>query len=59
MREQLTSVGLDSVVDLRLGDAVELLQTLDGPFDFVLLDLWKELYVALRPPGAAARRGTR
>jgi predicted O-methyltransferase YrrM len=43
--EQLTSVGLDSVVDLRLGDAVELLQTLDGRFDFVLLDLWKELYV--------------
>lgn len=43
--DQLTSVGLDSVVDLRLGDAVELLHTLDGPFDFVLLDLWKELYV--------------
>jgi predicted O-methyltransferase YrrM len=43
--EQLTSVGLDSVVDLRLGDATELLQTLDGPVDFVLLDLWKELYV--------------
>jgi predicted O-methyltransferase YrrM len=44
--EQLTSVGLDSIVDLRLGDAVELLHTLDGPFDFVLLDLWKELYVS-------------
>jgi predicted O-methyltransferase YrrM len=43
--EQLTGVDLDSVVDLRLGDAVELLQMLDGPFDFVLLDLWKELYV--------------
>jgi predicted O-methyltransferase YrrM len=44
--EQLTSVGLGPVVDLRLGNAVELLETLEGPFDFVLLDLWKELYVA-------------
>ena len=28
-----------------LGDATEMLKTLEGPFDFVLLDLWKNLYV--------------
>jgi predicted O-methyltransferase YrrM len=44
--EQLAGVGLDPVADLRLGDALDVLITLDGPFDFVLLDLWKELYVA-------------
>jgi predicted O-methyltransferase YrrM len=44
-RAQLADAGLDRVVDWRCGDAVELLDELDGPFDFVLLDLWKELYV--------------
>jgi predicted O-methyltransferase YrrM len=42
---QLSKVGLGSVVDFRLGDALEILVTLAGPFDFVLLDLWKDLYV--------------
>ena len=42
---QLSNVGLESVVDFRLGDALEILVTLAGPFDFVLLDLWKDLYV--------------
>jgi predicted O-methyltransferase YrrM len=44
-REQLGSVNLHRHVDFRVGDAVALLETLPGPFDFVLLDLWKELYV--------------
>ena len=43
--KQLTSVGLQSHVDLRLGDALAILPTLDGPFDLVLVDLWKDLYV--------------
>ena len=43
--EQLASVGLAAFVDLRLGDALAVLAQLDGPFDFVLLDLWKNLYV--------------
>jgi predicted O-methyltransferase YrrM len=44
-REKLASVGLDEYVDFKVGDALQLLDTLSGPFDFVLLDLWKELYV--------------
>jgi predicted O-methyltransferase YrrM len=43
--KQLASVGLAAFVDLRLGDALAVLAQLDGPFDFVLLDLWKNLYV--------------
>jgi predicted O-methyltransferase YrrM len=44
-REQLASVGLDGYVDFRVGDALEILEALPGPFDFVLVDLWKDLYV--------------
>jgi predicted O-methyltransferase YrrM len=40
-----------------LGDAVALLATQPGPIDFVLLDLWKDLYIpcfdALYPKLAA------
>jgi predicted O-methyltransferase YrrM len=44
-RDAITRAGLAEYVDFRVGDALELLQTLPGPFDFVLLDLWKDLYV--------------
>lgn len=44
-RAQLDRVGLADHVEWRTGDALEQLAQLDGPFDFVLLDLWKELYV--------------
>lgn len=44
-KEQLAKAGLDDVVNWRCGDAVELIAAEDGPFDFVLLDIWKELYV--------------
>lgn len=37
--------GLDDVIAVLPGDALETLQTLDGPVDFVLLDGWKELYL--------------
>jgi len=36
--------GLSRVVDSRLGDAHELVQTLPGPFDFVFIDADKEWY---------------
>jgi len=45
-RAQLTKAGLAEFVDFRVGDALATLGTLPGPFDFVLLDLWKDLYVA-------------
>ena len=37
--------GLADVVDFRLGDAVALIHADPGPFDLVLLDIWKDLYV--------------
>jgi predicted O-methyltransferase YrrM len=44
-RDALRRAGLDGQVELILGDARELIPTLDGAFDFVLIDLWKDLYV--------------
>jgi predicted O-methyltransferase YrrM len=43
-REQLCKAGLEHVVDFRCGDAVEMIKADPGPFDFILLDIWKELY---------------
>lgn len=44
-RAQLEEAGLADYVEWLQGDALELLAALDGPFDFVLLDIWKELYI--------------
>ena len=44
-REQLTRAGLEEFVDFRPGDARESLAKLHGSVDFVLLDLWKDLYI--------------
>ena len=44
-REQLSQAGLADLVDFRLGDAKESLSKLDRNVDFVLLDLWKDLYI--------------
>jgi predicted O-methyltransferase YrrM len=44
-KNTLASVGLASYVDFRIGDALEILPQSAGPFDFVLLDLWKDLYL--------------
>ena len=44
-RTQLEEAGLLPQVEWMLGDATQMLKTLDGPFDFVLVDLWKHLYV--------------
>ncbi len=43
-RDQLEKAGLGGVVDFRCGDAVEMIKADAGPFDFILLDIWKELY---------------
>jgi len=42
---QLARAGLAGYVEFRVGDALDSLATLPGPFDFVLIDLWKDLYV--------------
>jgi len=44
-RAELAKAGLDGVVDFRCGDALEMLAADPGPWDFVLLDIWKELYL--------------
>lgn len=44
-RERLAKAGLEQFVEFKLGDALETLRSLPGPFEFVLLDLWKNLYV--------------
>jgi predicted O-methyltransferase YrrM len=44
-RTQLEEAGLAAQVEWMLGDATQMLKGLNGPFDFVLVDLWKDLYV--------------
>jgi predicted O-methyltransferase YrrM len=44
-REALAEAGLGGHVEFRSGDAIDILATLPGPFDFVLIDLWKDLYI--------------
>jgi predicted O-methyltransferase YrrM/catechol 2,3-dioxygenase-like lactoylglutathione lyase family enzyme len=44
-QEQIDKAGLTDVVEIRLGDALETLKNSIETFDFVLVDLWKELYL--------------
>ena len=44
-RARLTRAGLAERVEFRIGDALASLAALPGPFDFALIDLWKDLYV--------------
>ena len=44
-RQALTRAGLSTRVEFHAGDCLESLRSLPGPFDFVLLDVWKDLYV--------------
>ena len=44
-RQALTRAGLSTRVEFHAGDCLETLKNLPGPFDFVLLDVWKDLYL--------------
>jgi predicted O-methyltransferase YrrM len=44
--EMLERAGLREQVEFRCGDAVALLADNRGPWDVVLLDIWKDMYVA-------------
>lgn len=44
-REEIERAGLGAQVKWRCGDAVELIRAEDRPFDLVLLDIWKDLYL--------------
>ena len=39
------AAGLDSVITLKLGDALREVPKLRGPYDFVFIDAWKQDYV--------------
>jgi predicted O-methyltransferase YrrM len=43
--EMLERAGLTGAVEFRSGDALELIAADPGPFDLVLLDVWKNLYL--------------
>jgi predicted O-methyltransferase YrrM len=45
-RQALTRAGLSTRVEFHAGDCLESLKSLPGPFDFVLLDVWKDLYLS-------------
>ena len=42
---QLARAGLEGYVEFRVGDARASLAALTGPFEFALIDLWKDLYI--------------
>ncbi len=44
-KKALEQAGLDGYVEFHVGDALEIIPGLDGGFDFVLVDIWKDLYV--------------
>jgi predicted O-methyltransferase YrrM len=46
-REHLEEAGLLDHVEIREGDALETLKSLDGPIDLLFLDGWKKLYLPL------------
>jgi len=44
-KQKIKEAGLSNYVEFRIGDALESLKSASEHFDFVLLDIWKELYV--------------
>jgi predicted O-methyltransferase YrrM len=44
-RKNFARVKLGAVIELREGDALEIIPGLPGPFDFVFIDAWKPDYV--------------
>ena len=44
-RRTFTETGLDDLITVLEGDALQTLEGVDGPVGFVLLDGWKELYL--------------
>ena len=44
-RANFRAAGLDSIITLKLGDALVEVPKLHGPYDFVFIDAWKQDYV--------------
>lgn len=45
VRKYFHAAGLDQVIDYRIGNALEIIPTLAGPFDLVFIDADKENYI--------------
>ena len=43
-REMAAKAGLENYIDFKIGDALQTIAELPARFDFVLIDLWKDLY---------------
>ncbi|MBV9121146.1 MAG: class I SAM-dependent methyltransferase [Chloroflexi bacterium] len=46
IRDRIAQAGLQASMEVLEGDALQTLAALDGPFDFVLVDAWKDDYPA-------------
>ncbi len=44
-RQQIEKAGLSECVDFKIGDALDSITQITEGVDFVLLDIWKELYI--------------
>jgi predicted O-methyltransferase YrrM len=44
-KEMAEKAGLAEHIDFKIGDAVEMIKALPSGVDFVLVDLWKDLYI--------------
>jgi predicted O-methyltransferase YrrM len=44
-QQQIHEAGLSDFVEFRIGDALEIIENAQETYDFILLDIWKELYV--------------
>lgn len=44
-KKMIARAGLEEYVDWHLGDALDIIEQQNTPFDLVFLDIWKELYV--------------
>ena len=42
--KNIRATGMDDVIESRLGDALKIIPTLQGPFDLVFIDAWKPDY---------------
>jgi predicted O-methyltransferase YrrM len=46
-RANIEKAGLTQFAEVREGDAMKTLATLEGPIDFLLLDGWKDIYLPM------------
>jgi predicted O-methyltransferase YrrM len=44
-QQQIHDAGLSDFVEFRIGDAIQSIENAHETYDFILLDIWKELYV--------------